>query len=86
MLYKAEYEMTTDNGLIVTDLPESESKTTWQLDYSKTLKAINEAVYILDTSLYNRKDIVPNVLPEICSFAVFCYKLHVYSFRYSQYS
>ena len=55
-LYKAEYEMHTDNGLIVTDLPEAENETTWQLDYSKTLKAINEAVCILDTSVYNRSD------------------------------
>ena len=55
-LAKAEYEMHTDNGLIVTDLPEAENETTWQLDYSKTLKAINEAVCILDTSVYNRSD------------------------------
>ena len=58
-LYQADYEMTTDNGLIVTDLPEAENETTWQLDYTKTLKAINEAVCILDTSVYNRKDNCP---------------------------
>ena len=55
-LAKAEYEMTTDNGLIVTDLPEAESETTWQLDYSPTLKAIDDAICVVDTSVYNRSD------------------------------
>ena len=58
-LNEAEYIMHTDNGLIVTDLPEAQNETTWQLDYSETLKAINEAFCILDTSECNCKDDCP---------------------------
>ena len=55
-LLKAEYETTTDNGLIVTDLSEAQSETTWQLDYTELHKALNEAICILDMSVYSRKD------------------------------
>ena len=55
-LLKAEYETTTDNGLVVTDLSEAQSETTWQLDYTELHKALNEAICILDMSVYSRKD------------------------------
>ncbi len=58
-LHQANYMMSTDNGLIVTDLPEAQNETTWQLDYSETQKAINEAICILDMSVYNRKNDCP---------------------------
>lgn len=55
-LVKAEYEMTTDNGLIVTDLPEASNETTFTIDYSQTLKSIDKAICILDMSVYSRSD------------------------------
>ena len=58
-LCKAEYEMTTTNGLAATDRPDLPltDDTSWTIDYSETLKAINEAISILDTSVYSRREI-----------------------------
>ena len=58
-LCKAEYEMTTTNGLIATDRPDLPltDDTSWMIDYSETLKAVNEAISILDTSVYSRREI-----------------------------
>ena len=55
-LVKAEYEVATKDGLIVTDLPD-ETNGTLKLDYSNLLKNLREAISILDTSVYSRKEI-----------------------------
>ena len=58
-LCKAEYEMTTTNGLVATDRPDLPltDKTSWTIDYSETLKAINDAISILDMSVYSRREL-----------------------------
>ena len=57
-LSKAEYEMTTTNGLVATDRPDLplDEATSWTLDFTETLKAIEEAICILDMSVFSRRD------------------------------
>ena len=57
-LSKAEYEMTTTNGLVATDRPDLplNEATSWTLDFTETLKAIEEAICILDMSVFSRRD------------------------------
>lgn len=51
-LHQADYETTTDDGLIVTDIPEADTETTWKIDYSKLHKALIEAISVLEKPVY----------------------------------
>lgn len=53
-LVQARYQLATNDGLIVTDLPESiKENAAWQIDYTETLRLTDEAISILGKSWYN---------------------------------